>query len=282
MSRNLACPDASPCRVRVGVVRVTRVKIVVCVKQVPDATVHKRLDPGTHRLDRTGEGALNATDVNAVEEALRLKEAHGGEVVILSLGPEKAMDSLRKALAMGADRAVLVSDDAAAGSDLVATSYAVAKALEREEADVILFGQQSSDADGAVLWAAVADRLQRPMVSQVAELTLDGPALRGKRQTEFGYDVISVPLPAVVAVSDAINEPRYPSLKGIMGAKSKPQEVVSLAEVGVEPDLVGEAGSRTTVRSVAPPPAKSDQVRIEDDGRAAEKIVEYLAEKRLI
>jgi electron transfer flavoprotein beta subunit len=258
------------------------VKIAVCVKQVPDATVHKRLDSGTHRLDRAGEGALNATDVNAVEEALRLKEAHGGEVVLVSMGPEKAMESLRKGLAMGADRAVLVSDEAAAGSDLVATSYALAKALEREEADLVLFGQASSDGDGAVLWAAVSDRLRRPMVSQVAELTLDGGTLTGKRQTEFGYDVIAAPLPAVVAVSDAINEPRYPSLKGIMGAKSKPQDVVSLGDLGVEGDRAGEAGSRTTVRSAGPPAAKGDQVRIEDDGSAAEKIVEYLAGKRLL
>ena len=249
------------------VVRVTRVKIAVCVKQVPDATVHKRLDPATHRLDRSGEGALNATDVNAVEEALRLKEAHGGEVVVVSLGPEKAMDSLRKALAMGADRAVLVSDDAAAGSDLVATSRVLAKALEREEADLVLFGQQSSDGDGAVLWAAVADRLRRPMVSQVAELTVDGGALTGKRQTEFGYDVIAAPLPAVVAVSDAINEPRYPSLKGIMGAKSKPQEI-ALAR---RPRRRARATSARPARArpcvaVAPPPPKSDQVKIEDDG----------------
>ncbi len=217
-----------------------------------------------------------------MEEALRVKETAGGEVVVLSLGPERAMDSLRKALAMGADRAVLVSDDAAAGSDLVATSRALAKALEREEADLVVFGQASSDGDGAVLWAAVSDRLRRPLVSQVAELTVDGGTLTGKRQTEFGYDVIAAPLPAVVAVSDAINEPRYPSLKGIMGAKSKPQELVSLADVGVDPAEVGEAGSRTTVRSAAPPPAKSDQVKLEDDGSAAEKIVDYLAERRLI
>jgi electron transfer flavoprotein beta subunit len=258
------------------------VKIAVCVKQVPDATVHKRLDPATNRLDRSGEGALNPTDVNAVEEALRLKESAGGEVVLVSLGPEKAMDSLRKGLAMGADRAVLVSDGAAAGSDLVGTSRVLAAALAREEPDLVLFGQQSSDADGAVLWAAVSDRLRRPMVSQVAELTVEGGTLRGKRQTEFGYDVISAPLPAVVAVSDAINEPRYPSLKGIMGAKSKPQDVVALGDLGVDSAEVGEAGSRTTVRSVAPPPGKSDQVRIDDDGSAAEKIVEYLAAKRLI
>ena len=257
-------------------------RIAVCVKQVPDAAVHKRLDPSTHRLDRSGEGSLNPTDVNAVEEALRLKEAHGGEVLVLSLGPEKSMDSLRKALAMGADRAVLVSDPAAAGSDLVATSYALATALEREEADLVVFGQQASDGDGAVLWAAVSDRLRRPMVSQVAELTIDGETLTGKRQTEFGYDVISAPLPAVVAVSDAINEPRYPSLKGIMGAKSKPQQTLSLADVGIDPERVGEAGSRTVVRSASPPPPKSGQVKLEDDGSAAEKIVEYLADKRLV
>jgi electron transfer flavoprotein beta subunit len=185
-------------------------------------------------------------------------------------------------LPLRVDRAVLVADDAAAGSDLLATSYALAQALQREEPDLVLFGQQSSDADGAVLWAAVSDRLRRPMVSQVAELKVNGEEVSGKRQTEFGYDVIAAPLPAVVAVSDAINEPRYPSLKGIMGAKSKPQETVSLGELGVESVHVGEPGSRTTVRSSAPPPPKSDQVKIEDDGNAAEKIVEYLAEKRLV
>src|SRR5204863_3537193 len=139
-----------------------------------------------------------------------------------SLGPEKATEALRRGLAMGADRAVLVSDDAAPGSDLVSTSYVVAAAVEREEPDLVLFGQQSSDSDGAVLWAAVADRLRRPVISQVAELTVSGGKVRGKRQTEFGYDVIEAPLPAIIAVSDAINEPRYPSLKGIMSAKKKP------------------------------------------------------------
>src|ERR671915_1352762 len=220
-------------------------KIAVCVKQVPETTVTKRIDPQTKRLDRSGEGALNHFDTQAVEEALRIKERNGdGEVVLVSMGPQKALDSLRKALAMGADRAVLVSDEQAAGSDLVATSRALAAALEREGADLILFGQQASDSDGAVLWAAVADRLRRPVISQVAELTFADGSVRGKRQTEFGYDVIEAPLPAVVAVSDAINEPRYPSLKGIMGAKKKPQETLGLSDVGVETDEVGEAGSR--------------------------------------
>jgi electron transfer flavoprotein beta subunit len=256
-------------------------KIAVCVKHVPEGT--PKLDPGSKRLDRSGEGALNHFDANAVEEALKLKEAGGdGEVVLVSLGPEKAMEGMRKALAMGADRALLVSDEAAAGSDLVATSYALAKALERESADLVLFGQQGADSDGAVLWAAVAERLRRPLISQVAELTLEGGKVRGKRQTEFGYDVIDAPLPAVVAVSDAINEPRYPSLKGIMGAKKKPQETVSLAELGVEADRAGQAGSRTTVEGLGSPPPRGDSQTIEDDGSAAEKVLAYLQEKRVL
>jgi electron transfer flavoprotein beta subunit len=259
------------------------VKIAVCVKEVPDATAHKRIDPGTKRLDRSGEGALNAFDTNAVEEALRLKDATGeGEVVVVSMGPERALNSLRKALAMGADRAVLVSDEGAAGADLVATSATLAKALEREQPNLILFGQQSSDSDGAVLWAAVAERLRRPVISQVAELTLEGDSLTGKRQTEFGYDVIRAPLPAVVAVADSINQPRYPSLKGIMGAKSKPQETVSLADLGLDAGSAGEQGSRTQVLALSEPPPRGDTRKIEDDGSAAEQIVAFLTEKRLL
>src|ERR671937_865083 len=219
-------------------------KIAVCVKQVPEAT-STRLDPASKRLDRSGEGALNHFDANAVEEALRLKGDGEGEVVVVSIGPEKAADSLRKALAMGADRAVLVSDERVAGSDLLATSRVLAAALAREQADLVLFGQQAEDADGAVLWAAVAERLRQPVVSQAAEVTLADGSVRVKRQTEFGYDVIDAPLPAVVAVSDAINEPRYPSLKGIMGAKKKPQESLSLGELGLDAGEVGEAGSKT-------------------------------------
>jgi electron transfer flavoprotein beta subunit len=258
-------------------------RIAVCVKQVPDATVHKRIDPGTKRLERKGEAALNPFDVHAVEEALRVKEGSGeGEVVALSLGPARAMESLRKALAMGVDRAVLVSDEAAGGSDLVATAYALAKALERESAELVLFGQQANDSDGAVLWAAVADRLRLPVISQVAELTLADGKVRGKRQTEFGYDVIEAPLPAVVAVSDAINEPRYPSLKGIMGAKKKPQETVALSDVGVEAERVGDAGSRTEVLALGAPPPRGDSQKIDDEGNAAEAILHFLAEKRLV
>jgi electron transfer flavoprotein beta subunit len=255
-------------------------KIAVCVKHVPEG--HSRLDPASKRLDRSGEGALNHFDANAVEEALRLKSDSDTEVVVLSLGPAKAADSLRKALAMGADRAVLVSDEAAAGSDLVATSRVLAKTLERENADLVLFGQQASDGDGAVLWAAVAERLHRPVVSQVAELKLQDGSLRLKRQTEFGYDVIEAPLPAVVAVSDAINEPRYPSLKGIMGAKKKPFDMLSLGDIGVDAGDAGEAGSKTEVLALGEPPSRGDARKIEDDGSAAQQILDFLAEKRLV
>jgi electron transfer flavoprotein beta subunit len=258
-------------------------KIAVCVKQVPDAAAPKRLDPQTKRLDRSVEGAINPFDVHAVEEALRIKEGgDGGEVVLVSMGPAKAGESLRKALAMGADRVVLVTDDAAEGSDLLGTAKTLAAAIAREEADLVLFGQQSSDSDGAVLWAAVAEKLRRPVISQVAELTLADGKVRGKRQTEFGYDVIEAPLPAVIAVSDAINEPRYPSLKGIMGAKSKPQDTVTPSDLGLSADEIGEAGKRTEVYAVGDPPPRGDSVKIEDDGSAAEKIVEYLSERKLI
>ena len=255
-------------------------KIAVCVKGVPEGAA-KKLDPGSKRLDRSGEVVLNEFDVNAVEEALRVAEGSGGgEVVVVSLGPARVLEALRKALAMGADRVVLVSDDAAGGADLVVTSKILAAALQRESADLVLFGQQSSDSDGAVLWAAVAERLKVPVVSQASELQVADGSVTVKRQTEFGYDRISAPLPAVVAVSDAINEPRYPSLKGIMGAKKKPQDVLSLGDFAISES--GEGGSKTTVLALNPPPPRGDSVKIEDDGSAAEKVVSFLAERKLL
>jgi electron transfer flavoprotein beta subunit len=252
-------------------------KIAVCVKAVPDAASGRRIDPATNRLDRGGELAISEWDTYAIEEALVLNEAAGdGEVVVVSLGPERAVDALRKALAMGADRSVLVSDPAFEGADLLGTARALAGALERESPDLVLFGQQSADGGGACLWAAVADRLRLPIVSQVSELTVEAGAITGKRQTEFGYDTLRLPLPAVVAVADSINTPRYPSLKGIMGAKKKPQETLAAADVG------GVEDARTTVVALGPPPSRGEARRIEDDGSAAEQIVEFLAERRLL
>ena len=258
-------------------------KVLVCVKEVPDASAPKRIDPQTFRLDRSVPGALNEFDTHALEEALRIGEREGdGEVVTLLMGPPKAADSLRKALAVGADRAVHVADDTLAGSDLVATSRALAKAIERESPDLVVFGQQAADSDGAVLWAAVADRLRLPVISQAASLELSDGKAKVKRQTEYGYDVIEAPLPCVVAVSDAINEPRYPSLKGIMGAKKKPQDTVTSPDLGLGPDEIGETGSRTEVYAVGEPPSRGESRRIEDNGDAAEAILEYLSERKLI
>ncbi len=252
-------------------------KIAVCVKAVPDAAGGRRIDPATMRLERSGELTISEFDTYAVEEGLRLKEAAGdGEIIVVSMGPERALDALRKALAMGADRAVLVTDEALAGSDLLGTSKALAGALEREGAEVVLFGQQSADGGGACLWSAVAEHLRLPVISQVSELELVGSVVTGKRQTEFGYDTIRAPLPAVIAVSDAINTPRYPSLKGIMGAKKKPQVSLGAGDVG------GAAGTGTTVEGLSAPPPRGDARKIDDDGRAAEQIVDYLVEKRLI
>jgi electron transfer flavoprotein beta subunit len=253
-------------------------KIAVCVKAVPDAAAGRRIDPATNRIDRSVELAISDFDTYAVEEALKLKEAAGGdgEVVVISMGPEKAMDALRKALAMGADRAVLVTDSALEGADLLGTARALAGAIEQESADLVLFGQQSADGGGACLWSAVAERLRQPVISQVSELTNEGGSVTGKRQTEFGYDTIRAPLPAVIAVSDSINTPRYPSLKGIMGAKKKPQDTLSAADVG------GAAAAGTTVTALSPPPARGEARKIEDDGSAADQIIEFLAEKRLV
>jgi electron transfer flavoprotein beta subunit len=253
------------------------VKIAACVKAVPDAAGGRRIDPATLRLDRSGDLALSDFDLHPVEEALRLRDrAGGGEVVVCSLGPPAAADALRKTLAMGADRAVLVSDAAFAGADLLGTAHALAGALEREAAALVLFGQQSADGDGACLWAAVAELLSLPVLSQVAELELDDGRVVGRRQTELGYERIRVPLPAVVAVSDAINEPRYPSLKGIMAARSKPQATLGADEVG------GAEPARTTVLSLAAPPERGARVRIDDAAAAPEAIVEFLVERRLL
>jgi electron transfer flavoprotein beta subunit len=259
--------------------------IAVCVKEVPSATSARRLDPATNRLDRSGDSELNPFDVHALEEAVRIREqgADVSEIVAVCMGPESAQRALTKALALGADRAVLLSDDALAGSDIAGTAYALATVIERQDAQLVLLGQQAADADCYVMAAAVADHLKRPLVTQVAHLEVDGGTIKAKRQTEHGYDLMEAPLPVVVSVSDAINSPRLPSIKAIMGAKKKPLERVSAADVGVDAGRVGAAGARSVVRSVAPPEAKAAGVTIEDSGGdSAEKLVAILAERGLL
>jgi electron transfer flavoprotein beta subunit len=198
------------------------------------------------------------------------------------MGPAAAIESLRTGLAMGADRAVLVDDDAVAGSDLVATSRVLAAALARETPDLVLFGQQTSDGGGAVLWAAVAERLQRPFVSQATKLDLGDGVVVVARETEVGNDTIEAALPAVVAVSDALNEPRYTSLKGMMAAKKKPLDTLSASDLGLAGDAVGVTGSQTVVLATGAPPARPGAVTIEDDGSAAQAVFDYLTERDLV
>jgi electron transfer flavoprotein beta subunit len=261
------------------------VNIAVCVKEVPSATSAKRIDPSTNRLDRSGDSELNPFDVHGLEEAIKLREAgHDvGEIVALCMGREQAQRPLQKALALGADRAVLLTDEALAGSDISGTAYALAQALEKQNADLVILGQQAADADCYVMAAAVADHMRRPLVTQVAELSLDGSTLRAKRQTEHGYDVIEAPLPAVISVSDAINTPRLPSIKAIMGAKKKPTDVVSAADAGIDASRVGASGAKSVVAAISPPPSKESGQRIEDSGGdSAPAIVQFLAERGVI
>ena len=254
-------------------------KMAVCVKHVPDGRL--RVDTESSCLDRSGAGELNVFDKNAIEEALRLKGEGDSEVVVVSMGPRQAVESVRTALALGADRAVLVCDPALAGSDLVATSKVLAKALERERADLVLFGQQASDGGGGLLWAAVGERLRWPFVSQVSELAVQEGTLRATRQTEFGDEVVEMGLPALVAVSDAINEPRYATLRGTMGAKKKPLELLALADLGIDPADVGKAGSRTEVLGIANRPPRANSIKIASDANAAQAILDFLVERQL-
>ena len=217
-------------------------KICVLVKEVPDAAVEKRMDPSTERLDRSGEKNLNPFDTHAIEAAMQIKE--GGavdvdEVVAVTMGPESAFRALHKAVSLGADRSVHLTDEALAGSDVVATGYALAQGARGGAPDIVLLGQQSDDGECYTIGAVVADHLQMPSLTQVIKIDVEGGALVCERQAEYGYDTVEVELPAVISVGDAINEPRYPSLKAIMGAKKKPLDTKSTGDAGIEADRVG-------------------------------------------
>ena len=262
-------------------------KICVLVKEVPDAAVEKRINPSTGRMDRSGEKNLNPYDTHAIEAAMQLRE--GGhvevdEIVAVTMGPESAVRALHKAVSLGADRSLHLTDDALAGSDVAATGYALAKALEKESPDLVLLGQQSDDGECYTIGAVVADHLRMPSLTQVIKLDVDGDALRLERQAEYGYDTVRVRFPAVISVGDAINEPRYPSLKAIMGAKKKPLETVDAAAVGIDPSLVGGDGSRVQCGEFHDPPAKAAGQIIEDENtdETVEKIVAWLEERKLI
>ena len=262
-------------------------KICVLVKEVPDAAVEKRMDPNTGRLDRSGEKNLNPFDTHAIEAAMQVKEggqADVEEIIAVTMGPESAVRALHKAVSLGADRSVHLTDESLAGSDVAATGYALAKVLETESPDLVLLGQQSDDGECYTIGAVVADHLKMPSLTQVIKMDVESGKLRCERQAEYGYDTVEVALPAVISVGDAINEPRYPSLKAIMGAKKKPLEAKAAGDVGIEGDKVGEAGSRTAVLGINPPPEKEAGQIIEDEDtvETVEKIVSWLEERKLL
>ena len=262
-------------------------KICVLVKEVPDAAVEKRINPSTGRMDRSGERNLNPYDTHAIEAAMQIREggaAEVDEIVAVTMGPDTAVRALHKAVSLGADRSVHLSDDALAGSDVAATGYALSKALEKESPDLVLLGQQSDDGECYTIGAVVADHLKMPSLTQVIKMDLAGQALTCERQAEYGYDTVEVTLPAVISVGDAINEPRYPSLKAIMGAKKKPLEAVGSSDVGIDASFVGESGSRVQCGDFHDPAAKSAGQIIEDEDtdETVEKIVAWLDERKLI
>jgi len=262
-------------------------KICVLVKEVPDAGVRKRIDSATGRLDRGGERTLNPYDTHAIEAAMALRE--GGvvevtEIVAVTMGPEGAARALHKAVSLGADRSLHLCDEALAGSDVAATGYALAAVLGREQPDLVLLGQQSDDGECYTVGAIVADHLRMPSLTQVIKLDVLDGALRCERQAEYGYDTVEVELPAVVSVGDAINEPRYPSLKAIMGAKKKPLQTLSAADVGIDPGRVGAEGAGAVWSGALEPPAKAAGRMIEDEDTDATvaEIIAWLEARKLI
>ena len=262
-------------------------KICVLVKEVPDAAVQKRIDPSTGRMDRSGEKNLNPYDTHAIEAAMQLKESGAlpvEEIVAVSMGPESAVRALHKAVSLGADRSVHLTDGSLAGSDVAATGYALAQTLRRESPDLVLLGQQSDDGECYTIGAVVADHLRMPSLTQVIKIDVEGGALRAERQAEYGYDTVKVELPAVISVGDAINEPRYPSLKAIMGAKKKPLDTVGAGDVEIDASKVGGDNSAAQWTGAKQPPQKAPGLIIEDEDTAdtVEKIVAWLDERKLI
>ena len=259
--------------------------IVVCVKQVPDTWSEKKLDASDSTLDRAAtDPVMNEMDEYAVEEALKLQEAHGGEVTILCMGPDAATETVRKALSMGADKAIHVLDDGLHGSDALATSLALAKAIEKAGGfDLVLLGSESSDARMSVVPAMLAERLGLPQLTFAKEVTADGSgSISIKRLTDDGYQVVEASTPAVVSVVEKINEPRYPSFKGIMAAKKKPVETYGLADLGVDAGEVGTAGAWSKVESFEAAPPRQAGTVVTDDGDGADKLLEFLASKKFV
>jgi len=252
--------------------------VVVCVKQVPDPNSAGQLDPATNRLKREGvEVVLDPGDEYGIEAGLQLAEASGGQVTVVSMGPEKALDAIRKALAMGAAKGVLVSDAALAGADALTTAKVLAAAIRREPFDLVITATESTDASTGVVPQMLAGLLDVPCVTFAKHVEASGGTLKVNRQTEAGYDVVEADLPALMSVTAGVFEPRYPSLKGIMAAKSKPVDRLGVADLGL-----GEVTSGEQIVGVQPAEERKAGEIVEDDGTAAQRIVDFLAAQKVI
>ena len=258
--------------------------VIVCVKQIPDPALPGELDPSTNTLKRDGKLILDESDSYGVEMALQLVDkAGGGEVTLVSMAPNGEVSGLRTALAMGAAKAILVSDDALAGSDSLGTAKVLAKAVERAgDVDLVLAATESTDGYTGTTPAQVAELLGWPSLTFAKQVDVADGKATIQRQTEAGYDVVEATLPAVVSVTAGVVEPRYPSFKGIMAAKNKPVDEVTVADLGLSADSVGWAGSRQTITQVAPAPAREAGEKIEDDGEAYQRIVSFLEELKVV
>jgi electron transfer flavoprotein beta subunit len=257
--------------------------IVVLVKQVPDSGAERTLTASDNTVERaSANNVINEMDEYAIEEALKIKEAHGGEVTVLTMGPAGAGDSIRKALSMGPDKAVHVQDDALRGSCAVATSKVLAAALGTLNADLVLCGAESTDGRVQVMPHMLAERLGIAALTGARKLTVDGSQLTVERQTDEGYEVVTAATPAIVSVWDTINEPRYPSFKGIMAAKKKPVQALSVADLGIAAGEVGTAGASSAVLEFAKRPARSAGTKVTDEGDGGTQLVAYLASEKFV
>ena len=257
--------------------------IVVLVKQVPDTEADRRLNPADNTVDRAAvDAVINYIDEFAIEEGLQLKESQGGEVTILTVGPERATESIRKALSMGADKAVHVTDEGLHGSDAIATAKVIAKALGTIEWDVVIAGSEATDSRSAIVPALVAEALGAPQLTQARKVTVDGSSVTIERVTDHGYESVQGSTPAVISVVEKINDPRYPSFKGIMAAKSKPIDVKSLADLGIDAGEVGLANAWSQVASFENAPPRAAGQTVKDEGNGGIAIADYLAAKKLI
>ncbi|HWN34956.1 MAG TPA: electron transfer flavoprotein subunit beta/FixA family protein [Pseudonocardia sp.] len=258
--------------------------IVVLVKQVPDTYSERKLTDSDHTLDREASDAvIDEINERSVEAALVLKEAQGGEVTVVCVGPDRAKDAIRKALSMGADKAVHLSDQALHGSDAVQTAKTLAKVIGTVEGyDLVIAGNEASDGRTGAVPAMIADVLGLPALTHARELAVEGTTVTVTRGTDDGITKLTAELPALVSVGEKINEPRYPSFKGIMAAKKKPVTALTLADAGIDASEVGLANALTSVTEASPKPPKSGGEKIEDEGDGGDKVAAYLVSQKII